>query len=137
MIDLDEIERLAREAQDAVTAFEKAPRGELPSMHLLEHSAARRAMDGLHAELSAATILALVARLRAAEAVVEVMPGVLGLLRKAQDVLTQYLIPDGNDADTALDALLALLDGPEQRAAQNPARAAVAAYRALTEEPNV
>ena len=67
MIDLDEIERLAREAQDAVTAFEKAPRGELPSMHLLEHSAACRAMNRLHAELSAATVLALVARLRAAE----------------------------------------------------------------------
>ncbi|MHB1310500.1 MAG: hypothetical protein ACYC3L_00690 [Gemmatimonadaceae bacterium] len=122
MIDLDEIERLAESAL-AVDPL----RNDNDEMWRRERALAEKC--------DPATILALVARLRAAEAVLEVMPGVLGLLRKAQDVLTQYLIPDGNDADTALDALLALLDGPEQRAAQNPARAALAAYRALTEEP--
>ena len=48
------------------------------------------------------------------------------LVRKAQEILTSYLIPDGRDKDEAIDALLYLLDGPEQREVQQAARAALA-----------
>ena len=126
MIDLDEIERLARAAQDAVAAFENAPRGEVPSMHLKEHSVARRAMDALHAELSAATVLALVARLRAAESA-------LGLLIEELDDPCRRMPVCNWDAfshawvqdKTTHSVHLSL-------ALEKQARAA---YRALTEEP--
>lgn len=132
MIDLDEIERLARAAQDAVTAFEKAPRGELPSMHLLEHSAARRAMDALHAELSAATVLALVARLRAADGVadgdatlVDEFGGSLEMLhRNGPD----YTFKNGERVLVA-----SVLEDREEII--EATRSALAAYRALTEKP--
>jgi hypothetical protein len=52
--------------------------------------------------------------------------GTLGLLRRAQDILTGYLVPDGYDPDRAVTLLLELLDGPEQRAVETPARAAIA-----------
>ncbi len=40
------------------------------------------------------------------------------IIARAQAILTQYLIPDGIDGPTAIDQLLGLLDGPDQRAAQ-------------------
>ncbi len=48
------------------------------------------------------------------------------ILRAAQEILTRYLVPDGLDASQALFALLALLDGPEQRSAQSSWNAAIA-----------
>lgn len=54
------------------------------------------------------------------------LQGTLKLLRKAQDVLTMYLHPDSYDADHAVNLLLELLDGPEQRAIETQARAALA-----------
>lgn len=40
------------------------------------------------------------------------------IIRRAQAILTDYLIPDGLSAAEAIDGLLGLLDGPDQRAAQ-------------------
>jgi len=48
------------------------------------------------------------------------------ILRAAQEILTRYLVPDGLDESQALCALLALLDGPEQRSAQSSWDAAIA-----------
>lgn len=59
------------------------------------------------------------------EDLVEAVQETNRLIRKAQDILCDYLIPDG-DADTAISALLELLDGPEQREIQKKAQAAVA-----------
>ena len=47
------------------------------------------------------------------------------LIRKAQDILSLYLQPDG-DKDEAIEELLGLLDGPEQREIQNKSFAALA-----------
>lgn len=52
-----------------------------------------------------------------------------GLIEKAQDILTSYLIPDGRSKDEAINALLGLLDGPEQRETQDLARAAISKAR--------
>jgi hypothetical protein len=51
------------------------------------------------------------------------------LIRKAQDVLSLYLQPDG-DKDEAIDALLYLLDGPEQREIQKKSFEALAKAKA-------
>lgn len=45
------------------------------------------------------------------------------LVERAQEMLTDYLIPDGTDAHTTLSNLLGLLDGTEQREIQGHARA--------------
>lgn len=42
------------------------------------------------------------------------------LVRRCQGVMVEYLVPDGIDAETAMAALIGLLDGPEQREAQAP-----------------
>ena len=51
------------------------------------------------------------------------------LLRQAQAILTQYLIPDGIDGPEAINQLLGLLDGPDQRSAQAAWDAALAKAR--------
>lgn len=51
------------------------------------------------------------------------------IIRHAQAILTQYLIPDGIDGPEAINQLLGLLDGPEQRAAQAAWDAALAKAR--------
>ena len=51
------------------------------------------------------------------------------IIRRAQDILTQYLIPDGLDGPEAINQLLGLLDGPDQRAAQATWDAALAKAR--------
>ncbi len=51
------------------------------------------------------------------------------ILRRAQAILTQYLIPDGIDAPEAINQLLGLLDGPDQREAQSAWDAAIAKAR--------
>lgn len=48
-----------------------------------------------------------------------------GIVEHAQDILTEYLKPDGMSKDEAINQLLSLLDGPDQRAAQNAMRAAL------------
>lgn len=49
------------------------------------------------------------------------------LVTKAQGILEAHLYPDGaQDSDETVNRLLELLDGPEQRAAQNPAKAILA-----------
>ena len=53
---------------------------------------------------------------------VEVVKDLNQLIRNSQDVLSIYLQPDG-DADMAIDHLLYLLDGPEQRVIQTKAQA--------------
>ena len=47
------------------------------------------------------------------------------IIHRAQAILTQYLIPDGIDGPEAISQLLGLLDGPDQRAAENAWRDAV------------
>ena len=54
------------------------------------------------------------------------------IIRHAQAILTQYLIPDGIDGPEAINQLLGLLDGPEQRAAQAAWDAALAKARGET-----
>lgn len=51
------------------------------------------------------------------------------IIRHAQAILTQYLIPDGIDGPEAINQLLGLLNGPEQRAAQAAWDAAFAKAR--------
>jgi hypothetical protein len=69
----------------------------------------------------------------AAPDLLEALEGTLGLLRQAQDILTAYLHPDSaRDGDEAVSALLGLLDGPEQRAIETPARAAIAKAKGET-----
>ena len=41
------------------------------------------------------------------------------IIRLAQSILTSYLIPDGIDGAEAINQLLGLLDGPDQRAAKS------------------
>lgn len=48
------------------------------------------------------------------------------LVSQMQAVIGSYLPPDGIDADDAISKLIYLLDGPEQRAAQDPLKAAIA-----------
>ena len=90
-IDLAEIKRLAEAAQTAVEAFHNAPRDELPSMHLVEHTAARRATDRLHARLSAATVLALLSRLAAAEQERDRLRVVAEAASKMRDATEEYV----------------------------------------------
>lgn len=54
------------------------------------------------------------------------------ILRRAQAILTQYLIPDGIDGPEAINQLLGLLDGPDQRASQSAWDAALAKARGET-----
>lgn len=42
----------------------------------------------------------------------------MAIIARAQEILTDYLHPDGIGADNTLHRLLSLLDGPEQRAAK-------------------
>jgi hypothetical protein len=56
--------------------------------------------------------------------------GLRALIHTAQGVLTDYLRPDGNDGDHALNRLLDLFDGPSQRLAEGTAQAVVAAAEA-------
>lgn len=69
-----------------------------------------------------AAIEALEARLAATETVLRRMND---LLTKIQNVTTRYLVglPNGLTQDQYVDAIIGLQDGPEQRAAQAPARA--------------
>ena len=55
-----------------------------------------------------------------------VLEGTLTLIRKAQERLSLHLQPDshGNDVET-MNELLNMFDGPEQRAVENNARAAI------------
>lgn len=54
----------------------------------------------------------------------------LGLIRKAQERLCEYLVPDGsNDEHEVMNDLLYMLDGPEQRAIETPARAILTGLR--------
>lgn len=46
------------------------------------------------------------------------------LIKRAQEILTLHLTPDGDDADSACSALLDLLDGPPWREANAKFRAA-------------
>lgn len=48
------------------------------------------------------------------------------IIRRAQEILTEYLTPDGIDGPEAINRLLGLLDGPDQRAAQSAWDAALA-----------
>lgn len=48
------------------------------------------------------------------------------IIKRAQDILTSFLTPDGNDAEEACSQLLALLDGPPWREAHAKYAAAVA-----------
>lgn len=48
------------------------------------------------------------------------------IIQRAQAVLTNYLIPDGIDAAEAINQLLGLFDGPDQRAAQARWESAIA-----------
>ena len=51
------------------------------------------------------------------------------IIHRAQAILTQYLIPDGIDGPEAINQLLGLLDGPDQRTAQAAWDAALAKAR--------
>lgn len=62
----------------------------------------------------------------AAPELVESLTATLKLLRKAQDILTAYLHPDNYDDLQCINSMLELLDGPEQRAIETPARAILA-----------
>ena len=67
------------------------------------------------------------ARADAAEALLDESRGhiaeLLGLVRNAQERLCEYLTPDGsNDDREAMNDLLYMFDGPEQRTIENPAR---------------
>lgn len=53
------------------------------------------------------------------------------LIKKAQEILSLYLQPDGLSADEAINKLLSLLDGPEQRMAKNKSSAAIAKARGV------
>lgn len=48
------------------------------------------------------------------------------IIRRAQTILTHYLRPDGPSDSETLNELLGLLDGPDQRAAQDAWDAALA-----------
>ncbi len=51
------------------------------------------------------------------------------LVVQAQDILRDYLVPDGYDKATCIDKLLGLLDGPEQREKQRKSQAAITAAK--------
>jgi hypothetical protein len=51
------------------------------------------------------------------------------LIRKAQDILSSYLPPDGISGAEAINQLLGLLDGPEQREIEGFRNAALAKAR--------
>ena len=78
-------------------------------------------------------IAQLEATLAAREAVIErlcqAMVGYQNLTRRSQDALTTFLTPDGPGYERTVDQLLAILDGPIQRAVENEARAALAQAR--------
>lgn len=83
------------------------------------------AIERLSSALSSATAElaerdATIERLRAA------VNELLGLIRGAQDQMSLYIQPDG-DADTTLDNLLGLLDGPRQRKVEKQAKEALSA----------
>jgi len=47
------------------------------------------------------------------------------LIISAQETMTAYLVPDGIDADQAIERVIELLDGPRQREVQKAAYAAL------------
>lgn len=69
---------------------------------------------------------ALRARLEAAEAAIR---GLNALIIEAQETMTAYLVPDGIEADVAIERVIELLDGPRQREAQK------AAFAVLSQSP--
>jgi hypothetical protein len=50
---------------------------------------------------------------------IEAGNGLNELIKQAQSILEQYLIPDRKTADEAIDDLLTLFDGPKQREVQD------------------
>lgn len=64
---------------------------------------------------------------------VEVVMNLNQLIRNSQDVMSIYLQPDG-DMDMAIDHLLYLLDGPEQRTIQTKAQALLPKLEAALEK---
>lgn len=102
-------------AHEFETGKQMNPKG----LRLIAHVLARRnslAEDEANARLIAAAP-ELYASLRAT----------LALIRKAQDRLCSYLEPEGSDDLAELtNDLLGMFDGPEQRAIEKPARAAIA-----------
>lgn len=67
-------------------------------------------------------------RLRAANAgLLAALLCTLALIRKAQDTLSAHLQPDSSGDDReVMETLLEMFDGPEQRAIETKARAAIA-----------
>jgi len=56
----------------------------------------------------------------------EVVRDLNALIISAQETMTAYLVPDGIDADQAIERVIELLDGPRQREIQKAAFAALA-----------
>jgi hypothetical protein len=54
------------------------------------------------------------------------------LIQQLQEILTAHLHPERLDANETIDALLSLLDGPEQRRVQEAARIALATDKTLS-----
>ena len=68
----------------------------------------------------------LIRRANTQPALVEALDSTLALIRKAQERLCAHLVPEGsNDDHEALNDLLYMLDGPEQREIERKARAAI------------
>ena len=62
-----------------------------------------------------------------ADALAGALHATLGLIRKAQEMLCDYLCPDSTgDPDGTMNRLLSLFDGPEQREIESDARQALA-----------
>lgn len=60
------------------------------------------------------------------EALVAALKGTLSLIRKAQDRLTDYLVPEGSDDTGELaNDMLEMFDGPNQRLIEQAARNAI------------
>lgn len=55
----------------------------------------------------------------------EALQAQTAIVSAAQNILTKYLIPDGIDDASAIDQLLGLLDGQDQRSALERTRAAL------------
>jgi hypothetical protein len=55
----------------------------------------------------------------------EVVRDLNALIISAQETMTAYLVPDGIDADQAIERVIELLDGPRQREVQKAAFAAL------------
>ncbi len=101
--------------------------GEEGEVNAEEHARLLNAvwLDG--ARRNAATILALLDRLEAAE---RVAASSVQLIKDTQDVLTEYLVPDDYDIDEVMAVVLVLLDGLRWRGIAKD----IATHAALTRE---